>query len=147
MAAIDVYVASSWRNPLQQEVVKVLRLRTSFMVYDFRHPNGPSSSGFAWSDIDPDWQNWTPAQYIAALYHPIAKEGYRRDITALKECARCILVLPSGRSAHLELGYAAGMGKECAILTCDGQEPELMAKMAGYIATDIDSLVDWAINV
>jgi nucleoside 2-deoxyribosyltransferase len=41
----------------------------------------------------------------------------------------CVLVLPCGRSAHLEAGWFAGKGKPVFVLTFDGEEPELMAKM------------------
>ena len=49
-----IYVASSWRNEYQQEVVKVLR-ELGHEVYDFKNPEG--RTGFQWSAIDKDWQN------------------------------------------------------------------------------------------
>jgi hypothetical protein len=45
-----------------------------------------------------------------------------------------LLVLPCGRSAHLELGYMAGTRtRRTIILTRDGEEPELMALLADHI--------------
>lgn len=38
------------------------------------------------------------------------------------ECDLCVLVLPCGRSAHLELGYAVGAGKVTIVLIPDAQE-------------------------
>ena len=55
-----IYVASSWRNEYQQEVVKVLR-ELGHEVYDFKNPEG--RTGFQWSAIDKDWQSWTTEQY------------------------------------------------------------------------------------
>jgi hypothetical protein len=49
---------------------------------------------------------------------------------ALEDCTCCVLVMPCGRSAHLELGYAVGAGKKSIILLSDG-EPELMYRMVG----------------
>ena len=40
-----------------------------------------------------------------------------------------VLLMPCGRSAHLEAGWAIGAGKPTAILLSAG-EPELMYKMA-----------------
>ena len=49
-----------------------------------------------------------------------------------------MLVLPSGRSSHLEAGWAKGAGKRLVILVVQ-MEPELMNKMADHIT---DSLLD-----
>jgi hypothetical protein len=136
-----VYVASSWRNPMQPAVVEILRA-ASIDCYDFRNP-APGVSGFAWSEIDPDWQSWSAEAYVKALQDPIAEEGYRRDFEAMEKADTFVLVLPCGRSAHLELGWAVGAGKRTAILTHDGEEPELMAKMVDHIATSVFDLLGW----
>jgi nucleoside 2-deoxyribosyltransferase len=124
---VNVYVASSWRNERQPAVVGALR-KGGHKVYDFRHPT-PEDTGFSWSEIDRNWQSWTVDEYIAALNHPAAEWGFSRDMRALDECDACVLVLPCGRSAHLELGYAIGRGKH-GIILLDRCEPELMSKMA-----------------
>ena len=36
-------------------------------------------------------------------------------VEALRACDGCVLVLPSGRSAHLEAGWAAGAGKRVVV--------------------------------
>lgn len=133
-----IYVASSWRNPLQADVVKALNF-DGHMVYDFKNPR-PGDCGFSWSEIDPNWLKWTAKQYVAALDHPIAKRGFASDFNAMKWADTFVLVLPCGRSAHLELGWAAGAGKQTLILTRDGEEPELMAKMCDHICTSLDEL-------
>ena len=130
-----IYVASSWRNPDQPAVVTALR-ECGFEVYDFRNP--PGRTGFAWSEIDPHWQQWTAREYIAALGHPAAEAGYASDFGAMQWADTFVLVLPCGRSAHLELGWAVGAGKRTVIITKDGEEPELMAKMVDHIAVGLD---------
>jgi len=133
---MKIYVASSWRNAQQEHIVKALRIIEKHLVYDFKHPtNGP----FQWSDIDPNWQEWTPEQFKEKLNHPIADMGFHQDFKALKECDACVLVMPCGRSAHLELGYAIGMGKRTAILLSDG-EPELMYRMVDLVTNDYEDL-------
>lgn len=134
---MKIYVASSWRNLLQPLIVKVLR-SLGHDVYDFRHP-APDNDGFSWSEIEPAWQNWTPEQYREALKHPVAARGYGFDIDALRNCDACVLVLPSGRSASWEFGYAMGQGKRAAVVMFDKCEPELMYREA-EILTSLDEL-------
>ena len=97
-----VYVASSWRNPYQPEVVACLRA-AGHEVYDFRDPE-ENPGGFHWADVDPDWQEWTAREYIDHLDHPVAEKGFGADLRAMKWADCCVLVLPCGRSAHTEAG-------------------------------------------
>lgn len=136
-----IYLASSWRNVLQPAVVTILR-RCGHDVYDFRNP-GEGKSGFNWRDISPNWQHWTPAQYRDALKHPIAQAGFDADMHALRECDTCLLLLPSGRSASFEFGWALGFGKAGAVLMLEPCEPELMY-LGNRIITTMDELFDWA---
>lgn len=124
-----VYVASSWRNSYQPEVVSVL-LHCGLDVYDFRHPE-PGDDGFSWSQIDPDWQSWNPIAFRTALEHPIAVAGHRNDHEAMRWADACVLVLPAGRSAHLEAGMMAGWGKPVAVYIPEHVEPELMYRSLG----------------
>ncbi|MEO5915580.1 MAG: hypothetical protein ABIS50_15205 [Luteolibacter sp.] len=135
-----IYVASSWRNPHQAAVVAALQA-AGHMVYDFKNPR-PGNVGFSWSEIDPNWLQWTAAEYVAALDHPIAKGGFASDMNAMKWADTFLLVLPCGRSAHLELGWACGQGKQTLVLTRDGEEPELMAKMCDHICTSLQEAMD-----
>jgi nucleoside 2-deoxyribosyltransferase len=134
-----IYVASSWRNPTQPAVVEALRT-AGHSVFDFRHPK-PGNDGFKWSDIDPSWQEWTPEQFRHQLHHPIANQGFGIDFRAMEQASAGVLVLPAGRSAHLEAGYFVGARKPLFILLSDG-EPELMYKMAAGICTTLEELID-----
>lgn len=136
---MKIYVASSWRNLLQPGIVLALR-RCGHAVYDFRVP-APGVKGFSWSSIDPDWERWTPEAYAKALRHPIAEQGYKYDIDALRTCDACVLVLPSGRSASWEFGYAMGQRKAGFVVMFDHAEPELMYREA-KILTSMDDLFD-----
>jgi len=136
---VKIYVASSWRNVIQPEIVQILR-GLGHEVYDFRNP-APGNTGFSWSEIDPNWQEWTPEEYRAALQHPIAIGGYQFDINALRDCDACVLVLPSGRSASWEFGYAMGQGKRGVVVQLGKVEPELMYREAEII-TDVRNLQD-----
>lgn len=141
MSSRRIYVASSWRNADQPAVVIALRAQ-GHEVYDFRNP-APGQDGFAWSELDPDWLNWTPEAYIAKLTtHPRAAEGFRFDQQALDWCDTCVLVLPSGRSAHLEAGYVAGQRKDVIVLLSpDKFEPELMYLLCRRCVTSLADLI------
>lgn len=66
-----IYVASSWRNKYQPEVVAALR-KEGHEVYDFRNPKD-NPGGFHWADVDENWQEWQPEEYIQNLTHPVAE--------------------------------------------------------------------------
>lgn len=133
-----IYVASSWRNDYQPAVVKALR-EADHEVYDFKNP-APDNNGFGWSQIDPNWQKWSPAEYLTCLEHPIAQAGFDLDFNAMKEADACVLVMPCGRSAHIEAGYFVGAGKPLLILISDA-EPELMYKMADGLFIGLGALL------
>ena len=132
-----IYVASSWRNNYQQDVVNELR-KCGYDVYDFKHPV-EGDTGFHWSEIDPNWQNWNTHQYCDALNHSYAQFGFNRDFDAMKSCDACVLCLPCGRSAHLEAGWMKGAGKKVIVyIPPDVKiEPELMYNLLDCITIDI----------
>jgi len=133
---MNIYVASSWRNKQQNWVVQFLRSE-GHEVYDFKNPS-PGNHGFQWSEIDPNWKQWKVHEYIAGLEHQIAIDGFERDFSAMKKADACLLLLPCGRSAHIEAGYFVGANKLLVILTQDGEEPELMYKMAAKVTASIE---------
>ena len=138
-----VYVASSWRNMHQPFVVEALRV-AGHEVYDFKNP-AEGNQGFHWSEIDPEYESWSSAQFIEALEHPIAEAGFRSDFGAMRWADTCVLVLPSNRSAHIEAGWMAGQHKRLVILLPESNErPELMYKIAqrGNIVTTIADMLE-----
>lgn len=128
---MKLYVASSWRNEMQQAIVMLLR-QAKFEVYDFKNP--PGKSGFSWTEIGTGWKNWTREEYRKALEHERAIEGFTEDFNAMKWADACVLVLPSGRSAHFEAGYFWGANKPVHILLDETFEPELMYRGATSIS-------------
>ncbi|AUX47582.1 hypothetical protein SOCE26_091040 [Sorangium cellulosum] len=127
---MKLYVASSWRNAYQPSVILALR-DAGHDVYDFRHP-GEGEHGFSWSEIDPDWQRWSVDEFRRGLRHRLAHHAFNRDYKALEWCDGCVLVLPSGMSAHLEAGWCAGRGKLVVVYAPELREAELMYKLFDY---------------
>lgn len=141
-----VYVASSWRNPLQPALIEILKA-ARLSVYDFRNP--PNGAGFGWEEVMPGYvpgsESVAPADYLAAIQHPRAVEGFDSDFAAMEKADTFVLVLPCGRSAHLELGWAVGAGKRTAILL-EGPRPmvpELMYRMVDHISPSVFELLGW----
>lgn len=135
---MNIYVASSWRNDYFAAAVARFRAE-GFEVYDFTNP--PEATAFQWSEIDPHYESWSVAQQAAALRHPTAVAGYRSDMQALRAANAVVLVLPCGRSAHLEAGFALGQGKPVFIWSPLPERPELMYAMTHGLDQDLEQVV------
>jgi hypothetical protein len=145
-----VYVASSWRNSMQPAVIQVLRA-AGIDCYDFRNPEG--GTGFSWRQVKPDPQitglpgkgsDWEPVDtYMQMIEHPRAIEGFHADFDAMRKADAVVMLLPCGKSAHLELGWAIGAGKDTCILLEDPVEPELMYLMADHRVRNVMELLAW----
>lgn len=154
-----VYVASSWRNPIHIAVCAALR-SAGIEHYDFKNP--PGGTGFSWREvktevpsvdtilgpthtaIKPKGSDWEQVdEYLRMIEHERAIEGFTADFAAMQRADCFVMVLPCGKSAHLELGWAVGAGKRTAILLEDPVEPELMYRMVDYLAPSLFNLLGW----
>jgi len=75
------------------------------------------------------------------LKHPRAIEGYTSDISHVHWCDAVVYVLPCGRSASFEFGYAMGQGKKGYVIAFEDLEPDLMFREA-TILTDMNDIFD-----
>ena len=136
-----IYLASSWKNTYYPSVLAALRA-AGHDVYDFRNP-GDGTDGFKWSNLDPNWLEWSPEKYKYQLMeNPLAEQQFGNDLRAIEACDCCVLLLPCGRSAHTEAGYFAGQGKPVYVLIPEKQEPELMYRLFDGVCTSIDELIE-----
>lgn len=141
---MKIYVASSWRNEEQPAVVAALRDQ-GHEVYDFKNPR-EGDHGFHWQKVSVNWQQWTVPEYIGAITHdPIARAGFASDFDAMEWADVFVLVMPCGRSAHLEAGWAIGVGKPTCIYLPPGEpfDPELMYLLADNISPSMADLFAW----
>ena len=122
----NIYVASSWSNPLQPSFVAELR-RRGHEVYDFRHPQGRDDNN-VWEELNINQEGVYGENLIDALEHPLAQERFEEHHEAMCAADTCVLLLPAGRSAHIEAGYMKGLGKKVYVLgsVFDQNRPELM---------------------
>lgn len=97
-------------------------------------------------EADVLWRDYELAlgfNYRQALQRPAAQNTFRFDRDNIDNCNTFLMVLPCGKSAHLELGYAAGIGKDTLIYM--PQEPErwdVMYNFAGGIVFNDEELLD-----
>lgn len=142
-----IYVASSWRNPAQPQIVAMLRA-AGHAVYDFRNPK-EGDHGFSWKDVvlDRDERGYCTASDLQhALSHPRAVEGFHSDYDAMRWAEVGILLLPCGRSAHLEAGWMAGAGRTVLVLappSGEAIEPELMYGLLGRLCLTVDEVISY----
>jgi hypothetical protein len=131
-----IYVASSWKNERQPEVVRVLR-EAGHDAYDFR------DGAFRWRDVATTDQLTDPVRFRdETLALTVARRHFFTDMGALQAADATVLVLPCGRSAHLELGWAVGAGKRTIILLDDPlSEPELMYLAVNKLCTTMAEVI------
>jgi nucleoside 2-deoxyribosyltransferase len=147
---VKIYTASSWRNKYYVGIVKRLK-EEGFAVYDFR--SAISTEGqklaFDWKQIDPDWERWDIEKYLSALEcNELARNAFESDLRGMEEADICLLILPCGKSSHLEAGYMKGMGKDLYIYMPELERAELTYKLANLIYKNLDQLIsdlkEWA---
>lgn len=138
----SVYVASSWRNRTTLDATIAALRGDGHDVYDFR-----ADEYFEWTQCDPGWDPKTPIvatdRILNLLRSEPAERGFESDMRALRSADVVVLAMPCGRSAHLELGWAAGAGKPCAVYMVEPCEPELMWKMATIITDELLGVLDF----
>lgn len=136
MNAHPLYVASSWKNSLYDDVRDNLE-GEGYGICDWREVDP-----FSWSDVDLNWEAWGAAEYANAMSEMKVQRAAAKDLRLMYEAAACVLLLPCGRSAHLEAGWFVGQGKPLFILL-EGETvvPELMYHLATGIAQNQTELI------
>lgn len=120
----SIYLIGSLRNPEVPIFAQELR-QQGFDVFDDWFGAGP--------EADDWWQKYEKARgrrYDEALKGYAAQHVFHFDKTHLDRCDISILLLPAGKSGHLELGYALGCGKKGYILM--DKEPERFDVMYNF---------------
>ena len=116
---LRIYLAGSWKNA---EAILTLQRLLAAIGYDVDcfASTDTGRTSFNWTELTHTLGCTTQEQAEEKLKQMDAIDllKFNRVIEAFKEdkkwldwCDACILVLPSGKSAHLEAGYAKGQGK------------------------------------
>lgn len=133
---MNIYLASSWKNPFYRQTLEMLR-GLGHCVYDFR------ASSFAWENLDPRYQSWGATRFRDALRSDDASAQYVADLRHMRWAHLFVGVAPFGRSASMEMGWAAGQCKPTILyFPIDNNEmgPELMVKLFSRIVCGPDEL-------
>lgn len=107
-----IYVASSWKNA---EACRDLAatLRAWGHEVDCFCEEREGRYVFHWSEISETDQDLDAISFLA---DGRAHRAFREDKGWLDWCDAVVMLLPCGRSAHLEAGYAVGRGKRLVIV-------------------------------
>lgn len=109
----SLYIIGSLRNPEVPIIANALQ-EVGIEAFDDWYGAGPEADD-KWKEHERD----RGRDYKLALRGPAARHVFAFDKFHLDRCDGGLLVLPAGRSGHLELGYVAGSGKPAFILMDD----------------------------
>lgn len=137
MESHKVYVASSLANPHTLTMMEALRL-SGHTPLDFT-----TKSSFTWEERDPKFADWNSDRTIAEIEAELTFRQFYQNLDQIEDCDTLLLLLPGGLSAHLELGYAAGMRKNTLVVVPVGCKfrPETMYLLADYRLEGITAAV------
>ena len=121
MSIPTLYLIGSLRNP-QIPIIGTYLRDLGVDVFDDWH-----SAGERADDAFYEYEKQRGRSYKESLKSYAAKHIFAFDLYHLNRCDSACLVLPAGKSGHLELGYMVGQGKRGFILL-DG-EPERIDQM------------------
>lgn len=133
----SLYLIGSLRNPEIPKIGKKIEEETGIEVFQDWFSAGPIAD-----------DSWQAHQKELGLSYPAALKGYAAKHVFDFDCHHLcrtdggILVLPAGKSSHLELGWILGKGKPGYILL--DKEPDrwdVMLQFATGVFYDINDLI------
>jgi nucleoside 2-deoxyribosyltransferase len=133
---VKIYLIGSLRNPKVPEFANTLTAEGYEVFADWFAP-GPKADDF--------WRTYSKARgwdYKQALKSHAAKNIFEFDKKHLEEADVAVMLMPAGKSGHLELGWHCRTGKPGYILF--DKEPErydVMVQFATDIFFDVDGLL------
>lgn len=129
-----IYVVGSLRNPQVTQVASVLRAG-GYDVFDDYMSVGPEADDY-WRD----YEKKRGHSFAKALNGRAATHTFHFDKSYLDLADALVMVLPAGRSCHLELGYLAGMQKPCIMF--GKEEPDRFDVMVQFASTKVHHAED-----
>lgn len=134
-SARGIYLIGSLRNPWVPIVAEALR-EDGHEVFDDWYSAGPKADDY-WQEH----QQYKGLSYGEALKGYAARNVYEFDKTHLDRCAAAVLVMPAGRSGHMELGYMLGRGKKGYVLfDAEPERWDVMYQLANGVFFRIEEL-------
>lgn len=133
-----VYLIGSLRNPKIPFIANTIRA-ANLEVFDDWYAAGP--------EADDKWRDYEKVRghsFRQALAGHAAQHVFAFDYHHLSRCDVAVLVLPAGKSGHLELGWALGKEKRGFILMDEDPDRfDVMYLFAGAanVVYDVDELI------
>lgn len=121
---LKIYIGGALANPEIVRLTKVL-LSEGHDAFSEWYTPGP--------EADVLWRDYELSlgyDYREALKRPAAQNVFQFDKKHIDESDIFVMVLPCGKSAHLELGYALGRGKKGIIYM--PEQPDRWDVMYGF---------------
>lgn len=131
-----IYIIGSLRNEQIPVVGNAVRA-AGFEAFDDWHGTGPKADDH-WFD----YEKIRGRSYIEALAGRSAQNTFALDRDNIMRSEGVIMVLPAGRSGHMEFGFARGQGKPGVILL--DKEPErydVMYNFASLVSYDVQEAI------
>ncbi len=115
MSTYDYFIAGRWRNrDAIRKVLDAVRAsgRTAYCFIE--HPYDGDGIKFDTSpDSDPEHMMAQFEALSSWQTSPTVRAIFEKDMQGLRDAGALLLVFPAGLAAHMELGAAYGMGKQC----------------------------------
>lgn len=132
---IPVYLIGSLRNPAVRVLGSQIR-GLGFDVFDDWHAAG--------HDADEQWQKYEKERgrsYEEAIEGHAARHTFAYDKKHLDRAEIGVLVMPAGKSGHLEIGYLAGRGKSTYVLfDAEPERWDVMYQFCTRVCFSVDDL-------
>ena len=130
---MKIYLIGSLRNPAIPKLANNLR-KLGYDIFDDWFAAGPDADD-AWRDYERErGHNLEQALSGRAAIHVFQFDKYHLDTSDMG-----ILLLPAGKSGHIEIGYLIGQNKPCFIVY--PEEPERFDVMYLFATRVFDSTV------
>jgi hypothetical protein len=134
-------IVSRWRNKQQVvELTEKIRAKGK-TVYSFIEGDGSNH------ELKDHEQKFEPEEFMRQFENipnwrqdPKVKEIFEIDMLALRNSEFVILLLPAGKSAHIEAGAAYGLGKKL-ILIGEQKETESLYLIFSEVYSTIDEFI------
>ncbi len=135
-----IYLASSWKN---KRIIDVIAKQLKNLGYEVDNFTDPSSGRFVFSWKELPQKTLSNLNAKTFLEDWRAQKAFKEDKKNIDWADAVIMIMPCGRSSHLELGYAAGKGKQTVIYYPSGftkGEFETMYGFADLITSCIEDI-------
>jgi len=132
----DYFISTRWRNrDLALDLTNKLRKKNKKVYCFFENKFAQKHASENPEEFMKKFEatkNWKKDKYVNGIF--------KDDLDALKKAKSLIMLLPSGKSSHIEAGIAYGLNKKC-ILIGEQTETESLYLIFSEFYPDLDSFL------